>query len=291
MLVFYDQSPDLTGAVRESWDAVREGIIAGAALSPAATIVSSTLPELLDDEAAWRFIQAGIPAIAGLRTGPRCAAALGSRARRSGAAARDRARLRHGPWAPRRRLEWLSEHDAKELLRGAGVARGRGPGRVATRTTPWPRSRELGGDIALKLSAPTIQHKSDVGAIELGLRVGGRRCGARSRGLPRSTPARRASVLAERMAAPGVELIVAARADAVVPALVIGLGGVWTEMLGDVAIVPLPAGAARIESGTPLIARRAAVDGRAGHAAGGLSPRWRGWPSGSARSSSRSRSS
>ena len=49
------------------------------------------------------------------------------------------------------------------------------------------------------------------------------------------------------MAAPGVELLVAARADAVVPALVIGLGGIWTEALDDVAVVPLPASAERIE--------------------------------------------
>ncbi|HZH23779.1 MAG TPA: acetate--CoA ligase family protein, partial [Solirubrobacteraceae bacterium] len=54
-------------------------------------------------------------------------------------------------------------------------------------------------------------------------------------------------VLLEAMAAPGVELIVAARRDALVPALVVGLGGVWTELLDDVAIVPLPASAARVE--------------------------------------------
>jgi len=45
---------------------------------------------------------------------------------------------------------------------------------------------------------------------------------------------------------PGAELIVAVRADAVVPALVIGIGGVWTEVLGDVAVIPLPADAERI---------------------------------------------
>ena len=41
--------------------------------SPVPTIVSSTLPELLDDAAAWRFAQAGVAAAAGLRTGLRCA--------------------------------------------------------------------------------------------------------------------------------------------------------------------------------------------------------------------------
>jgi hypothetical protein len=44
-----------------------------------------------------------------------------------------------------------------------------------------------------------------------------------------------------------VELLIAARADAVVPVLVVGLGGVWTEALDDVAIVPLPASPERVE--------------------------------------------
>ena len=49
------------------------------------------------------------------------------------------------------------------------------------------------------------------------------------------------------MAAPGAELIVSVRWDAVVPALVIGLGGSFAEVLDDVAIVPLPADPARVE--------------------------------------------
>ncbi len=50
-----------------------------------------------------------------------------------------------------------------------------------------------------------------------------------------------AELLVERMSRePGVELIVAARGDAVVPALVIGIGGIWTEVLGDAAVIPLP---------------------------------------------------
>ncbi len=260
VLVFYDQPPNLDGAIKESWDAVREGITAGAALSEAATIVSSTLPELLDDDAAWGFIQNGIPAVAGLRTGLRCAAALER-------AVGDPNRLREIARVARTVAsaedagdgEWLSEHDAKELLSGAGVTVVEG--RVVSDEDDAVRAlAELGGHIALKLSAPGIQHKSDVGAIELGLRseVQVRSAFAGLAALALGGDAT-ASVLAERMAAPGVELIVAARGDAVVPALVIGLGGVWTEMLGDVAIVPLPASAARIETavrslrGAPLL--------------------------------------
>jgi acyl-CoA synthetase (NDP forming) len=251
VLVFYDQPPDLTGAIKDSWDAVRDGITAGAALSPAATIVSSTLPELLDDEAAWRFIQAGIPAVAGLRTGLRCAAALGQtpgdpeRLRAIAAAAQAA-----GAAAP---AEWLSEHDAKELLRAAGVSVIDGR-LVEDEDDAVAALAELGGNVAVKLSDPTVQHKSELGAVRLALGDE-----AQVRSAYRAVSALGPSVLVERMAPPGVELIVAARTDAIVPALVIGLGGVWTEMLGDVAIVPLPASASRVETalhglrGAPLL--------------------------------------
>jgi acetate---CoA ligase (ADP-forming) len=258
VLVFYDQFPGLTGAVAEASDAVRNGVMAGAAASPIATMICSTLPELLDDDAAWQCAQAGIPAVAGLRTGLACAAALmsapGDPARLHEIARVARAAARG---ASGNEVMWLSEHDSKELLRGAAVSVV--DGRLVTDEDDAVAAlEELGGHIALKLSAAAIQHKSDVGAIALGLR---------SRDDVRAAFARLAaldggpavSVLAERMAAPGVELIVAARADAVVPALVIGLGGIWTEVVRDVAIVPLPAGAARIEAairslrGSPLL--------------------------------------
>ena len=58
-----------------------------------------------------------------------------------------------------------------------------------------------------------------------------------------------AAVLVEAMAAPGRRAASSPRArDAVVPALVVGLGGIWTELLDDVAIVPLPATPARVEA-------------------------------------------
>ena len=92
--------------------------------------------------------------------------------------------------------------------------------------------------VALKLSGARVQHKSDIGALALGLDTPEAVADAHRRLAPLAGDA---PLLLERMAAPGVELIVAARRDAVVPALVVGLGGIWTELLGDVAIVPLPA--------------------------------------------------
>jgi acetyl-CoA synthetase len=255
VLVFYDQFPGLTGAVAAASDAVREGVIAGAALAPAATMICSTLPELLDDDAAWQCVQAGIPAIAGLRTGLACAAALRN-------APGDPARLldiSRAAQSSRRpdECEWLGEHESKQLLREAGVEVVSGRA-VRDEDDAVLALGELGGNVVLKLSSPAIQHKSELGALELSLRsdVEVRAAFRRLRSLRAGAGA---VVLAETMAAPGVELIVAARADAIVPALVIGLGGVWTEVLGDVAIVPLPAGATRIEQalrslrGAPLL--------------------------------------
>jgi succinyl-CoA synthetase beta subunit len=58
------------------------------------------------------------------------------------------------------------------------------------------------------------------------------------------------------MAAPGVELLVAAHRDGVVPSLVIALGGVWVELLDDAAVLPLPATPERVEQA--LLGLRAA---------------------------------
>jgi acetyl-CoA synthetase len=256
VLVFYDQPLGLSGAVAEAWEAVREGVIAGAhaVAGSASTMICSTLPELLDDDAAWRCVQSGLPAVAGLLTGLACAAALRS-------APGEPTRLREIAQAARRRLpssaEWLSEHDAKELLRAGGVdvVDGR---LVMDAGDAVAALSELGGRIALKVSSRAVQHKSDLGAVRLGLCREEEVTSAFAQLSPVAQQLGGA-VLAERMAASGVELIVAARADAVVPAVLVGLGGVWTEVLDDVAIVPLPADATRIERavrslrGAPLL--------------------------------------
>ncbi|MGZ4288722.1 MAG: acetate--CoA ligase family protein [Solirubrobacteraceae bacterium] len=246
VLVFYDQPAGLIGAVEESWRAVRDGIIAGARDSPAPTMVASTLPELLDDAAAWRFAQCGVPAVAGLRTGIRCAAAmrtpLGDPGRLREIAAFAQAAATRGAGGSGR---WLGEHETKQLLRGAGVnvVDGRA---VADGDDAALALEELGGDIALKLSAASVQHKSELGGVVLGLNDVSAVRAAYVR-LAELAAQHDGVVLAERMAPPGVELLIAARTDAVVPALILGLGGIWTELLDDVAIVPLPASARRIE--------------------------------------------
>jgi acetate---CoA ligase (ADP-forming) len=241
VLVFYDQPPGLEGAIRESWDSVRAGIREGATVSPVPTIVGSTLPELLDDGAAWELAQSGVAAVAGLRTALTCAAALRrppgdpTRLREIGAAAR---RTEAGVW--------LDEASAKTMLASAGIPVP--TGRIARDEDDAAEIfARLGRPVALKLVEEGLLHKTEAGALVLGL-DDERDVRWAYRDLVRANGhAEPPPVLVEAMAPPGVELLVGARRDAVVPVLTVGLGGVWTEVLGDAAVVPLPADAERVE--------------------------------------------
>ena len=102
--------------------------------------------------------------------------------------------------------------------------------------------------MALKLSGSAVRHKSDSGALALDIAGDAdlRRARERLISLPEANGA---SLLIERMAEPGVELLVSARSDAVVPVVTVGLGGIWTEALGDAAVIPLPADPRRVADG------------------------------------------
>jgi acyl-CoA synthetase (NDP forming) len=100
-------------------------------------------------------------------------------------------------------------------------------------------ARAIGRTVALKLDAAGLAHKSEIGGVVLGLHgddavygaalsllENGRRHGLAVRGL-----------LVEAMAPAGVELILGLRRDPQFgPAVLVGLGGVLTEVLDDVAI-------------------------------------------------------
>jgi hypothetical protein len=136
--------------------------------------------------------------------------------------------------------------DAKEILRAAGLSVPEGRV-VASEEECAAAAEKLGGKVALKLASPRLLHKSDADALRLDVR-GADETRAAYRELSASPAAAGARVLVERMEQPGIELLVAARTDAVVPALVVGVGGLWAEAHDDVAVVPLPADADRVEA-------------------------------------------
>lgn len=248
LLILYDHPQGLAPEAEAEWAAVRAGIVAGAAEAEAATLVASTLPDLIDDAASAELAAHGVPVVAGLRTALGCAQALR-------AAGGDPGRLReiadaaHAASAPGDGVvggegegRWLDEIEAKELLRAAGLPVP--PGAVVASEDECALAvEELAGPVAVKAASVGLAHKSDAGALRLGITTV---ADARRAYRELSEGAADARILVERMIDPGVELLIGARADAVVPALVIGLGGVWTEMLGDVAVVPLPASPGRV---------------------------------------------
>jgi acetate---CoA ligase (ADP-forming) len=242
LLLIYDHPAGLSPESEATWTAVRNGIVAGAIEAEAAAIVASTLPDLIDDTASRELADRGLPAVAGLRTALLCARTvrrpLGDAARlREVAAAARAAGRRDG-------RGWIAEAEAKELLRAGGVPVP--AGRVAADADDAvAAANELGWPVALKLSAPSLLHKSDAGALALALddEDAVREADARLRGLE----VEGADVLVERMTSAGVEVFVAGSTEGVVPALVVGLGGIWAEVFDEVAIVPLPASAQRIE--------------------------------------------
>src|SRR5205807_1531850 len=122
--------------------------------------------------------------------------------------------------------------------------------------------QELGGTIALKLSAAGVQHKSELGGVALGLESASEVCLAYRR-LAALAAEHGGAVLAERMLPAGVELLVAAHTRGIVPALVVGLGGIWTELVDDVRVIPLPARPDRVEQALHSLRMRIPIDATA----------------------------
>ena len=146
----------------------------------------------------------------------------------------------------------IAEYRGKALLAEAGIAVP--AGRLArTVGEAEQAAAALGFPVVLKAQADALAHKSDAGGVALGLADSAavraafeRMSGAVARAMPDLALD---GILVERMAPPGgLEMIVDARRDpAWGPMLVVGLGGIWTEIMSDVRLIPAGVGLAEIE--------------------------------------------
>lgn len=132
----------------------------------------------------------------------------------------------------------LSERESLDLLRDAGLAVTAAVA-VGDADAAVEAARSFGGQCALKIDAIGLAHKSDLGLVRLGL-AGDTAVRAAADDLVRIATGHGLvprGFLVEPMAEPGVELIVGLHRDAQFgPAVVVGLGGIFTEVLDDVAI-------------------------------------------------------
>ena len=139
----------------------------------------------------------------------------------------------------------LTEIESKELLRQVGISVI--DTRLATsREETISISRQLGFPVVLKIASPDIVHKSDAGGVKLGLKTSKQVGKAYDDILAaigqKYSEAKVQGVSVQKMARPGVEVIIGMSKDAQFgPVLMFGLGGILVEILKDVSfrIVPL----------------------------------------------------
>ena len=139
----------------------------------------------------------------------------------------------------------LTEVESKQVLGEAGIPIARAE-LAPTREEAVTAARRIGLPVVLKIVSPDISHKSDVGGVKLNLgseeevaAAFDEIVAAARRAEPEATVLG-ASV--QKMARPGVEVIMGMTMDPQFgPVLMFGLGGVFVEVLKDVAfrIVPL----------------------------------------------------
>jgi acyl-CoA synthetase (NDP forming) len=141
----------------------------------------------------------------------------------------------------------LSEADSKALLRDAGIAL---PDEVLVteKTTLDAAIARVGFPLVMKIQSRDIPHKSDVGGVRVNIATKGEAFAAYQMLLDnahRHRPdAKLQGVLVGPMAKKGVEIIIGTLQDATFgPMIMVGLGGITTELFKDVIYRPAPVGA------------------------------------------------
>jgi len=139
----------------------------------------------------------------------------------------------------------LTEVESKELLKKAGIPIVEAK-LARNKKEAISISKEMGFPVVLKISSPDVVHKSDSGGVKLGLASAAQVGKAYSEiisSIKKVYPeARIEGVSVQKMAPPGVEVIVGMSKDPQFgPVLMFGLGGILVEVLKDVSfrIVPV----------------------------------------------------
>lgn len=199
----------------------------------------ASLPECLPHDLATSLARDGIAPMMGLDdalTAFEAAAVIGRNWARSDEPPTMLAPLRRGDGQ-----KPLSEYEAKQLLKAYGLAVPKGL--VCGTEDAAGAARRLGFPVTLKVSSLAIAHKTEAGGVALNL-TSEAEVDAAARCMARLAP----DVLVERMVTGAVaELILGLKSDPQFGlCLVIGAGGILTELLMDSATLLLPTSRAEI---------------------------------------------
>ncbi len=215
-------------------------------------------PAGTDDKYYFRLLDGGLPVF---RTFANCVKTVRSYVDYWRFAATHRSPFADAPTSPlpaarkaRRILEQaepgtaLSEWQSKQVLAAYGIRASKD--RLCTSAAEAARAAaELGCPVVMKVSSPDLLHKSDLGLVKVGVRSAtevrttytdlvarARRAGGRS--------VRIDGVLVCEMVEGGVETVVGVSQDPLFgPVVMVGLGGIFVEVLGDVTFRVPPFGA------------------------------------------------
>ncbi len=138
----------------------------------------------------------------------------------------------------------LTEVESKQIINEAGIEV------VDTRLATTKNeaiaiANEIGFPVALKTASPKITHKSDGGGVKLDIissaEVGRMYSEVANLGKRLGTSKRKNAVSVQKMALPGIEIMMGISRDPQFGSVVIfGLGGVFVEILGDISLRVVP---------------------------------------------------
>jgi acetyl-CoA synthetase len=220
-----------------SWHKAAEAFISAKEQTGARAAIVASLPECLPEEIASRLSEAAIAPMAGLDdalTAFEAAAQIGRNWNGPDVLPLIAVRKQEGEAA------LLNEHEAKKRLAVYGLPV---PSGIVSRVADAAAAAEkLGFPVVLK--AVNLAHKTEAGGVALDLKSAGQVTAA-----ARRMSALSEQVLIERMVSGAVcELIIGVKSDRQFGlALVIGAGGILTELLDDKATLLLPARREEIE--------------------------------------------
>lgn len=201
---------------------------------------------------AWasRFADAGIPACRSLAIACQLLQALATRDRavRSAEAVQRRGarlageRVRHWAAIALRPGPGVGEIETKRVLAAYGIVVVE-ERQVSSAEDAVAAAGDVGYPLVLKLADDTATHKTELGAVRLNIRSEDELSSAAGQLLALAERERLADpvLLVQPMVPPGLELIVGARRDpSFGPVVIVGIGGILVEQIGDTAVRPAP---------------------------------------------------
>jgi acyl-CoA synthetase (NDP forming) len=230
-----------------SYIAAVEEFIAAAPGTPACSAVISSMPESLSAETREMCLRAGVVPLQGQRQALEAldlAGAVGEVW-----AAGTRVELRRPAVPPHHAGRTLTEHEGKAALAAFGMRTPRS--RIAHPRDVVEAAQAIGFPVVIKVSSAVLEHKSDVGGVVLNVRSP-----AEAEQAAQQLARLSDTLLVEEMVTDGVaEMLIGMTVDPQFgQVLVIGAGGVLTELLRDTITLLPPFNASTIESALKSLA-------------------------------------